>query len=151
MKSLLRAVELFSCLALLLISAGGCSSDKFEEEPVKAQLRQIGKAYWMIADFKKRPPQDVEELKAGLKDLHALDLAGPPDEVLVSPRDNQPFVIIYGGDPAKEESTTILAYEQQGADNSRWALTMNGEIVQLSHDDFAKAKFNNQHKPLSGA
>ncbi len=140
------------CLALLICAwlLSGCSSPRFEEDPVKANLRSIGKAYWTIVGFHNRPPRDLEELRSTLADLHAVEMGEAPDKVLISPRDKQPFVIILGAQPSATESTTILAYEQQGADNTRYVLTTSGTILEMSNDEFAKASFAANHKPASG-
>jgi hypothetical protein len=83
-----------------------------------------------------------------MDDLHRLDMGAPPDESLVSPRDQQPFVILYGANVA-EPPEAILAYEKNGADDSRWVLFMNGDIKLLTKDEFSDAKFANGHKPTS--
>lgn len=135
---------------LVVLSTSGCSEPKFEEEPVKANLRLIGKAYFMIADYRKRPPKDEEELRTQLAELHTLQMGGPPAEVLVSPRDMQPIVIILGPGKLSDGSANVLAYEKVGADNSRYVLMQNGDIQKLSNEDFAKASFFNNHKPSAG-
>ena len=140
----------FALLPCAAVLSGCSSSPRFEEEPVKANLRTIAKAYWMIHDFHRRPPRDLAELRATISDLHSIDMGGPPDVVLTSPRDQQPFVIIFGAQPAGEENELILAYEQQGADDSRYVLTTAGNIVQLSNKDFAKARFAANHRPAQG-
>jgi hypothetical protein len=125
----------------------GCSPRRFEEEPVKANLRSIAKAYWMILGFHNRPPRDLDELRGTLADLHAVEMSDAPDKVLISPRDKQPFVIIVGAQPNAAESTTILAYEKQGAGDTRYVLTTSGTIVEMSNEEFAKASFAENHKP----
>jgi hypothetical protein len=132
------------CVGLLV----GCSSSQPpSEELVKINLRTIAQAYWAINDYHKRPPRDLDELRSTLADLHIVEMGGPPDVVLASPRDQQPFVIIIGAKPAAEESRVILAYEKQGADNSRYVLTTTGKVLQLSNEEFAKARFADKHKP----
>jgi hypothetical protein len=124
----------------------GCASEEtFQEEPVKAHLRQICKAYFMHINFHRRPP-NAQQLPAVMDDLHKLDMGAPAEKALVSPRDKQPFVIIYGAD-VTEPSSSILAYEQQGADDGRWVVLMNAEIKLLSKDEFSKATFAHDHKP----
>jgi hypothetical protein len=129
--------------------AAACSSEPgFTEEPVKANLRTIHKAYWMIAGYHNRPPKDAVELNTSLTDLHALEMGGPPAEVLVSPRDNEPFVIVMTARPT-EDSGAILAYEKKGTDNTRWVVTMGGDIKDIPSAEFAKQTFAGGHKPES--
>jgi hypothetical protein len=81
-----------------------------------------------------------------MDDLHKLDMGAPSEKALISPRDKLPFVIIYGAD-VTDPSTSILAYEQQGGDDGRWVVFMNGEIKLLSKDEFSHATFAHNHKP----
>jgi hypothetical protein len=136
-----------ACLAIVILWLVGCSSEpQFSEEPVKANLRTIGKAYWMIAGYHNRPPKDAEELQSSLTDIHNLEMGGPPAEVLVSPRDGEPFVIILKARP-NEDSGAIFAYEKKGADNSRWVITMGGDIKNIPNEEFSKQTFAGGHKP----
>ena len=142
-----------ACFVLVLNVAtlSGCSSPQpSSDELVKANLKAIAKAYWTVHGYHNRPPRDMDELRMTVSDLHAVDMGGPPDVVLESPRDQQPFVIIIGAKPSAEETNTIMAYEKQGAGNSRYALTTTGKIIQLSNEEFATAKFANKHKPTPG-
>jgi hypothetical protein len=132
--------------ALLGACLSGCAAeDKFEEEPVKAQLRQICKAYFMHMDFHRRPPNE-QQLRAAAEDLHKLQMGVPAEEAFVSPRDQQPLVIIYGAD-TNDPSGSILAYEQLGSDDGRWVLFMNADIKLLSKDEFSRATFAHNHQP----
>src|SRR5688572_23498077 len=125
---------------LLALSLAGCKAEeKFEEEPIKANLRQINKAYWTHLGYHDVPPQP-ENLRQDVEGLHSLDMGRPADEALISPRDKQPIVIIYGADN-KTPRQAILAYEKEGADGTRWVVTMGQDIRELSNEEFAKAQF----------
>jgi hypothetical protein len=141
---LMRAVVVFGCSTLLL--AGCSSSDNYEEEPVKAHLRQINKAYSMVLGYNNRPPKDMDELKTVMNDLHRLDMGAPVEEALVSPRDKKPYVIIMNAD-GSDPPEAILAYEQDGVDGSRWVVTMVSDINLLSEEEFKSATFAKNHKP----
>lgn len=142
---------LWACSSLLLAGVCGCSSnDTFDEEPVKANLRQINKAYWSVLGYTRRPPRDLEELKTTLNDLHRLDMGAPPEEALVSPRDKLPLVIIFGANES-DPANAIMAYEKKGSENSRWVVMMGGDIAKLSDEEFSKATFAKNHKPASDA
>jgi hypothetical protein len=70
----------------------------------------------------------------------------PPEEALVSPRDNQPIVIIMGAND-NDGASSILAYEKTGAEGTRWVVTMGGEAKKLPNEEFSKATFAKGHKP----
>jgi hypothetical protein len=142
----LRAIAgWLAVLACFLVIVGCSEAEKFEEEPIKANLRQINKAYWTHLGYHDVPPKP-ENLRQDVEGLHALDMGRPADEALVSPRDNQPIVIIYAADK-KTPGQAILAYEQQGAEGTRWVVTMNQQIKRLTNEEFAKAVFAKGHKP----
>jgi hypothetical protein len=141
-----RSLILYAALGAFALT--GCAQEQpFTEEPVKANLRTIHKAYWMIEGYYNRPPRDMEELRQSIADLHALEMGGPTEEVLVSPRDNKPFVIILGKKRLPDVAGLILAYEEQGAGNTRYIVTSRGDILELSNEEFGKAKFAQDHKP----
>jgi hypothetical protein len=124
----------------------GCASEeKFEEDPIKANLRQISKAYWMHLGYHDTPPKE-KDLRGDVQSLSELDMGRPAAEAMISPRDNQPIVVVYGAGK-NTPADAILAYEQQGAEGTRWVVTMAQDIKELSDADFKKAKFANNHKP----
>src|SRR5688572_12442478 len=136
------------CAVCSLLAAGfvGCSSTETfsEEDQTKAHLRQIAMAYTST----EKPPRDMEQLRSSVNDIHVLGVGVPPDEALVSPRDKQPIVVIFGVDGTDSEDS-ILAYEQQGADGKRWIVTMGGDVKQLTDEEFSKASFAHRHKPAA--
>ena len=133
---------------LILVVLTGCQAEEtFEEEPIKANLRQISKAYWTHLGYHDVPPKP-ENLKQDVEGLHSLGMGSPADVAMISPRDQQPIVIIYGADN-KTSGDEILAYEKVGADGTRWVVTMSQNIHELSNEEFAKARFAKGHKPES--
>ncbi len=145
--TLRRCPLLVGLVSLAFASLMGCQakSDMFEEEPIKANLRQINKAYWTHLGYHDVPPKP-ENLRQDVQGLHALDMGRPADEAFVSPRDQQPLVIIYGADKTTP-AHAILAYEKQGVDGTRWVVTMSQDIKELKNEEFAKAIFAKGHKP----
>lgn len=145
----MRAFQPSRCVvaaALLAVLLAGCKTEeKFEEEPIKANLRQINKAYWTHLGYHDVPPQP-ENLLQDVEGLHALDMGRPAAEAMVSPRDKQPIVIIYGADK-HTPGTAILAYEKEGAGGTRWVVTMAQDLKELTSEEFAKATFAKGHKP----
>jgi len=92
----------------------------------------------------RRPPKSLEEFQPFLKGY------GNPDELLVSPRDGQPFVIVYGADPTIEPTPSnpqIIAYEKDGKDGTRFSIEPRGAIIQYSNADLSRLRFAGGHKP----
>lgn len=137
----------FTTLAAL--AASGCSKSGSSEDATATALRQIAKAYSVPISSKQRPPQSLDEIKQVLKDLHTDGMNPPADEVLVSPRDKQPYVIILGAMLGTQMSGDILIYEKAGAEGKRYVFTMNYEVKQLTDDEFANASFAMGHKPAA--
>ena len=65
-----------AAMALSLSMAGCTAEEKFEEEPIKANLRQINKAYWMHLGYHNSPPKP-EDLRQDVDGLHRLELGAP--------------------------------------------------------------------------
>jgi hypothetical protein len=129
----------------ILLSGCAAESELFEEDPIKAHLRQISKAYWTHLGYHDVPPKP-ENLRQDVQGLYELGLGRPADEALISPRDQQPIVIIYGAD-STTPGNAILAYERAGANGTRWVVTMAQEIKELPEAEFLKSTFAKGHKP----
>jgi hypothetical protein len=132
-------------LAAILLTGCQTKNEMFEEEPIKANLRQISKAYWAHLGYHQKPPSP-EDLRGDVQGLHALEMGRPADEAMVSPRDKQPLVIVYGAN-LSTPTDAILAYEKEGVDGKRYVVTMRQEIKEVTEEEFAKATFPRGHKP----
>ncbi|HEX6961513.1 MAG TPA: hypothetical protein VF175_06575 [Lacipirellula sp.] len=68
-----------------------------------------------------RPPADEAQFKSFISQngaiLERMGVASA-DDLFVSERDSQPFVVIYGKHP-QGMATTVVAYESQGVDGKR--------------------------------
>jgi hypothetical protein len=125
-------------MMLAAITLGGCSANA-PPAPHFADtenLSKIERAYH--ADLQKlgRPPANADQLKPYLKEF------GDPDAILRSPRDGEPYVIIYGVDIRKPFSMPppIWLYEKHGADGKRYVMTIMGMMC-MTDEEFANAKF----------
>lgn len=124
----------------------GCSNEPIivEVEVPEAQRRlmAIRAAYSIFQDQRGRPPQNERELLSCLPE-------DAPEDVLLSPRNQQPLVICYGTDLYGSldwaKSTPVLAYEQV-QEGPRWVLSVPGGASELSADEFAEASFPPGHK-----
>jgi hypothetical protein len=89
------------------------------------------------------PPKDqaafrtfLDEREAGIKRMGVSGV----DELLTSPRDSQPIVVIYGKKVAPPDSpnTPWACYEQTGVDGKQMAAQVRGEVKELAADEIAK-------------
>ena len=136
---------LFFCLTFM----AGCSTDaETEEEPVVKnfyELAQAHTAYMGVTNGK--PATEPEQLKQQLVYLHEAELGRPPEEVLVSPRDGLPIVVILGVDFNSDAKSTIWAYEQKGVDGKRYVMMLSRDVSLISDEEFKSATFAKGHKP----
>jgi len=73
--------------------------------------------------------------------------SGDPEQYLRSPRDNQPYVIIYGSPLDSDGRDIILAYEKDGLDGKRYVITLSRDVKLMTDEEFAGAKFASGLKP----
>jgi hypothetical protein len=87
-----------------------------------------------------RPPANEEEFKRYVAERGEplFNAAGvsSADELFVSPRDNEPYVILYGSDAAKLISKGIVAYERTGVDGRRLVGQRTGSVEELDEAAF---------------
>jgi hypothetical protein len=93
-----------------------------------------------------RGPKSADELKPFLKAF------GNPEELLVSPSDGEPYVVIWGANPQGGPTEykgmfPILAYERKGSSGGRAVTDVRGRPMTVPEDDFAKLKFVGRHRP----
>lgn len=108
--------------------------------------RRMGTVASFYGDFitaNGAPPKDeaafrafLDERSAGLKRMNISSV----DELLTSPRDGQPLVIVYGKKhaPADSPGTPWAAVEQTGVDGKRMAAQVRGSVDELAPDVFEK-------------
>lgn len=133
------------CVVIACILAGcgrrGVVADEDESRAQQA-LKTVSAAYTACLAKKGKPPASVEELKPFLP----ADAA--PEELLRSPRDGQPFVILWGTDPRKgmDVKPLVIAYEAQGKGGIRMVFTAMG-VFAMDASRFAEARFPEGHSP----
>jgi hypothetical protein len=135
----------------LLVALAGCGSDtdvvKFSN--AEQELTCVAMAYGDAHSKLGRGPKDAEELKPFLKTF------GDPDDLLVSPNDGQPYVIVWGVDPSRGGPTDykqmfpILAYEAAGSKGKRAVTDVRGRPMLIPSEDFSKLTFGGRHRPAS--
>jgi hypothetical protein len=136
---------------VILVSLGllaGCGprgpATKAEEE---SPLKPIAKFYGEYAiTHQGKPPPSEAEFKAYLKDPKITDRLKEEFQVtdietmLVSPRDNKPFVIYYGtrSKNSGPGGGAVVGYEQQGAGGKRFVATTLGAVAEVDEAEFRK-------------
>ena len=133
--------------ALLLAALTGCGSSNVHVVPLTTaenRLTKIAMAYDDASADLGHPPKNAEELKPYLKQF------GDPEELLVSPNDGKPFIVIWGkklgGGPTEYKSMfPILAYEQSGS--NRAVTDVRGRPMTVPEADFGQLHFVGGHKP----
>jgi hypothetical protein len=119
-----NTIRKFCVLLAAATVAAGCSSEDSEDTAARevSNLRMLVSFYIFANNQLGRPPASEQEFKDfiaanGSAAMERLQLTGP-DELLVSERDGQPFVIVYGKRPAGM-SPDVVAYEKNGVDGKR--------------------------------
>jgi hypothetical protein len=116
----------------------GCSKPQPQEDTAVVNLRRILQAY-DVAEYKlRRAPRNEEELRRFFSEAGA---TGDPDQYLRSPRDGQPYVVLYGTALDPDARSTILAHEKDGVEGKRYVITLSRDVKLLTADEFANAEF----------
>ena len=98
-------------------------------------LRGIVRTYTIATRDLGRPPKNLDELKAVVAPA-----ADDPSIYFRSNRDGQDFVVVWGLKLNSTPPGTILAYERAGVDGRRMAVSTDGNMREISADEFAKLK-----------
>src|SRR5262245_13667664 len=135
--------------AMILSALIGCSSKPVQpvEDPGLIRLRTVGLAYRIFFFHYSRPPRSEHDLRRTFTELGVQGAERDVDEQLRSPRDGQPYVVIYGVPLDSDLRATILAYEKDGSGGTRYVFTQSGDMKQLTDAEFARADFAKGHKP----
>jgi hypothetical protein len=134
-----RPASRIALFAIIVLGLDGCAkSTRRTEDPDTTNLRRLYQAFVMSDDRRNRGPKDMAELKHWLGELGEKIT---PDEMLISRRDGQPFVIFFGNRIRAEGGDTVLAYEKEGKEGKRFVLTLGGNVKSMTDEEFAKARF----------
>lgn len=129
-------VQLRLANLICVLGLAGCSESGPRTDDAELNLRRIVQAYEQ-ASFP-RLPANVGDLKGQFKELGD---KRDPEVILRSPRDGQPYVILFGRPLDSSNRTTILAYEKSGKDGKRYVVMLSRDIKLLTEEEFAAANF----------
>src|SRR5262245_30444540 len=123
-----------------LLGLAGCGgAAKEQPNPTPDHLRKILQAFDLANYEKRRGPNDADELRSYLKQVNGVD---DPDELLLSPNDNQPYEIVWGVNLLNEENPgAVVAYEQKGVSGKRYVITAARVVKEMSDAEFSGAAF----------
>lgn len=144
----LRHIRVYFWLFLLTLSAtAGCSSSPVKTELAKpeANLNSVAMAYTDAIQANGNGPANAEQLKKALA-VTAPVTGIQPDEVLISPNDGEPFVVIWNI-KMNAGGTPIIAYERKGKDGKRLVVDLRKIPYYVTEAEFKKLSFPAGHKP----
>ena len=132
-------------LALATLAAGGCGGKPETGTAPDKRLTVLGALFNQYSTLHRGqlPPAEADFLAyAGKEGKWLLDKAGiaDPKELLVSARDGQPLVVLYGPNAAPSNESRAIAAEAAGVDGVRLAVTTTGSIERLGGAEF-EARF----------
>ncbi len=135
---------------LALIALPGCKSGSSESDSSDYNLQQIHQAIGRYIEEAGNNPEEFEgkETPQSPEDLHKhLRDNGHdnPEEILKSPHDGQPYVILWNvtymeGGEEEDPSVPVLAHEASEVNGKRWVLLANGITKRMTHEEFEQAK-----------
>ena len=145
-RKLFRLNTTFAVLLLCVVA--GCydrgRSNKAEQE---SPLKPIAIFYGdFLHQYQGKPPASEAEFKAFLKEaknaarLKETFKITDIDKLLISPRDNKPYVITYGTMSTNQGpgGVPVVAYEMDGLKGKRFVASALGGVVEVDEAEFRK-------------
>jgi hypothetical protein len=121
--------------------AGGCGPTvPYREQPsAEARIQKLAALCSTYALRQKKKPSSIEDLRDWAKRLDKTELARlgleDPENAFISPRDNQPYVLVKspGSGPGD-----VLAYEKMGAGGKHYIVTPMGSAFELDDTELKR-------------
>jgi hypothetical protein len=135
------------CLAAGLAGCGKSETNVVALSASEKNLANIVLAYMDAHEELHHNPKNAEELKPFLKRF------GDPDQILKSPSDGEPYVIVWGTDTSRggptpyQQMFPIFGYERKGSGGKRAIVDVRGRPLTIPAEDFTKLTFVAGHKP----
>lgn len=129
-------------LLIALAALDGCSGTTQSPTSDPGPLNELSAAYRQATAQLNRPPKSADELQPHLaqgKDVNNL---------LTSPNDGQPYVILWGTDirTGMDLKPLVVGYEKQGTNGARFVFTVMG-VMLMGPEEFKEANFPPGHTP----
>ncbi len=131
----LRSLPALAVLACVLV---GCSSSPVvvEISDNEKHMKRIAVLYGDYRRAKGTSPKNTAELKAWVKSLPKADLErrgiDAVDQVFISPRDSQEYVIVPTPKNAMMGMSKVIAYEKTGVEGKRWKINTQSYINEVT-------------------
>ena len=133
-------IRLGVCLLALLVNVlCGCGAPAEPEAVQKqsASMRGLAVSYGQyISQHRGRPPKSEKVLRKFIEEQSDTFLdsfsAESIDDLFTSPRDNEPYVVVYG------KKASVVAYEKVGVDGKRFVAYDIGGVEEVDEAKFAE-------------
>jgi hypothetical protein len=132
-------------LLLTVVMLGCSASQEGSREQMQSNLRPLASIYGkFMAQHQGKPPANETEFNAyvaslGVKQLAALGI-DDPEKLFVSPRDHQPYIVLYGPGvlkgPPGPAGMPVVAYEQVGVGGKRFVASSYGAVEAVDEARF---------------
>ena len=121
----------------------GCGGQRASREREESNLKPLAVFYGQFTGrHRGRSPANEAEFKEFLRSLSSEQLATfnvtDPESLFVSPRDQEPYVIIYGSPsgPPGPGGAPVIAYEQVGVGGKRFVASSIGAVEEVDEARF---------------
>lgn len=132
-------VLLLVALSLMWQIGCGASSTVTEISAEEANFKNLALLYGQCQGRLRRPPANLDEFKKFLEQVKADPGASIKvndiEKFLISPRDNEPYVILWNVQ-ARTGMPDVIAYEKTGADGTRMVAFGAGYIEYADEERF---------------
>ncbi len=121
---------------------GQAASERDRQTAIALKLAGVAYGEYLAAN-RGTPPKDVAALRRHIESrLPDLQVNGvkSADDLLISPRDGEPFVVISGAliAPPEQPDAPWALHEATGVDGRRMVGSARGVVVELSPEEFAQ-------------
>jgi hypothetical protein len=137
-----RHVVCLICVASVVF-LGGCGGGSKPQPKAEAHLQALAVFYGRyLSQNRGQPPADEKAFKQFLARLNPSEFTSfglaNPDEMFVSPRDNQPYVVRYNVPvaPPGPQGPAVVAYEQTGVGERRYVAFGLGGVEEVDETRF---------------
>jgi hypothetical protein len=125
-------------LAAVLAAVTGCQAPPAEAVPQAGHLKTLGMLFGKFSAYHHgQPPADEAQFKKYIASLEPGERetfgVKSVDDVFISPRDGQPYVVRYGvrGSQFTESGVPIVAHEKTGVNGRYLTVTFMGDVNEV--------------------